>query len=90
MKASTLRTFQIVQPFRDVNVMENVVAAVVGPGHASSGAHVRARAVLERVKLDHRAHVLARHLSLPDRTSPRIHPYGPQREHPERRPRNGI
>jgi branched-chain amino acid transport system ATP-binding protein len=61
------RTFQIVQPFRDVSVLENVVAGVVGPNRPVADAHKQAFAVLERVRLDHRAHVLARNLPLPEK-----------------------
>lgn len=61
------RTFQIVQPFRDVSVLENVVAGVVGPNKPVSDARAQARAVLERVKLDHRASILARNLALPEK-----------------------
>lgn len=61
------RTFQIVQPFRDVSVLENVIAGVVGPNKAVSDARGQARAVLERVKLDHRASILARNLALPEK-----------------------
>jgi branched-chain amino acid transport system ATP-binding protein len=61
------RTFQIVQPFRDVSVLENVIAGVVGPNRASSDPATEAMAVLTRVKLDHRATALARNLSLPEK-----------------------
>jgi branched-chain amino acid transport system ATP-binding protein len=61
------RTFQIVQPFRDVSVLENVIAGVVGPDRGSADPRAEAMAVLTRVKLDHRATSLARHLSLPEK-----------------------
>jgi branched-chain amino acid transport system ATP-binding protein len=61
------RTFQIVQPFRDVSVLENVIAGVVGPDRGSANPGAEAMAVLSRVKLDHRATSLARHLSLPEK-----------------------
>jgi branched-chain amino acid transport system ATP-binding protein len=61
------RTFQIVQPFRDVSVLENVVAGVVGPNRETSDPRAEAMAVLTRVKLDHRAAALARNLSLPEK-----------------------
>jgi branched-chain amino acid transport system ATP-binding protein len=61
------RTFQIVQPFRDVSVLENVVAGVVGPNRQTSDPGAEAMAVLARVKLDHRAPALARNLSLPEK-----------------------
>jgi branched-chain amino acid transport system ATP-binding protein len=61
------RTFQIVQPFRDVSVLENVVAGVLGPNRETSDPRAEAMAVLTRVRLDHRADVLARNLSLPEK-----------------------
>ena len=61
------RTFQIVQPFRDVSVLENVIAGVVGPNRETADPRAEALAVLTRVKLDHRASVLARNLSLPEK-----------------------
>ncbi|MEA2910340.1 MAG: branched-chain amino acid transport system ATP-binding protein, partial [Bradyrhizobium sp.] len=59
------RTFQIAQPFRDVSVLQNVIAGVVGPNREVSDPLTEAMAVLTRVKLDHRATALARNLSLP-------------------------
>jgi branched-chain amino acid transport system ATP-binding protein len=61
------RTFQIVQPFREVSVLKNVIAGVVGPNRETSDPRAEALAVLTRVKLDHRASVLARNLSLPEK-----------------------
>ena len=61
------RTFQIVQPFEELSVLENVVAGVVGPGRAIRDVGERAMGVLTYVKLDHRANVLARHLPLPEK-----------------------
>jgi branched-chain amino acid transport system ATP-binding protein len=61
------RTFQIVQPFGDVSVLENVIAGVVGPDRGSADPRAEAMAVLTRVKLDHRAASLARNLSLPEK-----------------------
>jgi len=61
------RTFQIVQPFRDVTVLENVVAGVVGPNRPVADGRGEALEVLERVRLDHRANVLARNLPLPEK-----------------------
>lgn len=61
------RTFQIVQPFRDVSVLENVIAGVLGPNRSKTNARDEAMAVLTRVKLDHRANVLARNLALPEK-----------------------
>lgn len=61
------RTFQIVQPFRDVSVLENVIAGVVGPNRPVTDARGEALAVLEKVKLDHRSSMLARNLPLPEK-----------------------
>jgi branched-chain amino acid transport system ATP-binding protein len=61
------RTFQIVQPFRDVSVLENVIAGVVGPDRRIANPRADAMAVLTRVKLDQRAASLARNLSLPEK-----------------------
>ncbi len=61
------RTFQIVQPFRDVSVLENVIAGVLGPNRSKTNARDEAMAVLTRVKLDHRANVIARNLALPEK-----------------------
>jgi len=61
------RTFQIVSPFPDISVLENVVTGVVGPNRRVGNVHKVALAVLERVKLDHRASMLARHLPLPEK-----------------------
>jgi len=61
------RTFQIVQPFRDVSVLENVIAGVVGPNRETMDPRAEAMAVLACVKLDHRAPALARNLSLPEK-----------------------
>jgi len=61
------RTFQIVQPFRDVSVLENVIAGVVGPNKEITDPRGTAMAVLTRVKLDHRSSSLARNLSLPEK-----------------------
>jgi branched-chain amino acid transport system ATP-binding protein len=61
------RTFQIVQPFREVSVLQNVIAGVVGPNQETADPRAEAMAVLMRVKLDHRAAALARNLSLPEK-----------------------
>jgi len=61
------RTFQIVQPFPELTVLQNVIAGVVGPNRAVADPAGEARAVLQRVKLDHRCDVLAGRLSLPEK-----------------------
>jgi branched-chain amino acid transport system ATP-binding protein len=58
------RTFQVVQPFPDMTALENVMVGAfvrhTNPGQAEA----RARKVLERVDLSHKAGVLGRELTL--------------------------
>ena len=63
------RTFQIVQPFPDMSVLENVAAgSLFGGGHAAMGAAMRAaRDELDFVGLGPVAHQPAALLSLPNR-----------------------
>ncbi len=61
------RTFQIVQPFPGLSVLENVIAGVVGPNRAAVDPAREAREVLARVGLDHRRDILAGRLSLPEK-----------------------
>lgn len=64
------RTFQLVQPFADMAVLDNVAAGCLfGRDRASSLQAARARAVqlLESVKLDEKALVLAGSLTLSER-----------------------
>lgn len=61
------RTFQIVQPFPELTVLQNVIAGVVGPNRPVADPAAEARAVLARVRLDHRCEVLAGRLSLPEK-----------------------
>ncbi len=60
------RTFQIVRPFADLTVFENIlIAARFGVGRlATAAATARARSVLEAVGLGDRAHVNAASLTL--------------------------
>ena len=59
-------THQVVRPFPDLTVFEN---ALVGAefGNVKGDAKQRAREVLSFTGLEHRAHLLARNLTLPDR-----------------------
>ena len=63
-----VRTHQIVRPFRDMTVLDNVrVGALYGRTRLRrSAAMARAREVLERTQLAHRAHVKAGALSIGD------------------------
>ena len=76
------RTFQIVQPFLGLSVLENVMIGVLGPRPDQHHARERAMAVLAQVGLDRRAAAQARSLTLPEKkrlelaravaTSPRL------------------
>jgi branched-chain amino acid transport system ATP-binding protein len=61
-----VRTHQVVRPFRDMTVTENVSVGAVFGTKQRRGADARARvaAVLERAGLSARAHVLARTLTI--------------------------
>jgi branched-chain amino acid transport system ATP-binding protein len=62
------RTFQIVQPFLGLTVLENVVTGALGGKSVRvSSARQRARHVIDQVGLGDRADMLARHLTLPDK-----------------------
>jgi len=64
------RTFQIVRPFGNMTVLENVMlGAFYGRGRERSAgaAQAKALAILERLGLADRAHLLARHLTLAGR-----------------------
>jgi branched-chain amino acid transport system ATP-binding protein len=60
------RTFQIVQPFRDMNVVDNVAAAVLfsRPGYSPGSARKAALPILERVGLSSLADKAASALTL--------------------------
>jgi branched-chain amino acid transport system ATP-binding protein len=60
------RTFQIVKPFPNLSVRENVTLAAFLRHPARRDAEAEAARVLERVELGHRADVLARELTLID------------------------
>jgi branched-chain amino acid transport system ATP-binding protein len=61
------RTFQIVQPFLDLTVLENVLVGIAAQGGGLAAAREQSAAVLERVKLARRADTPARHLTLPEK-----------------------
>jgi branched-chain amino acid transport system ATP-binding protein len=64
------RTFQIVRPFGNMTVLENVaLGALYGRGRerSASAAEAKAKAILERLGLADRADLLARHLTLAGR-----------------------
>ncbi|MDP9312089.1 MAG: ABC transporter ATP-binding protein [Chloroflexota bacterium] len=60
-------THQVVRPFPALTVLENVLVGVQYGNVRSGDPRQRAREVLEFVGLAHRADVLARNLTLPDR-----------------------
>jgi branched-chain amino acid transport system ATP-binding protein len=69
-KLGIARTFQLVRPFPNLTVVENVaIGRIYGREAASSRRHAEAEAglVLELVGLQDRQQVLARHLTLVDR-----------------------
>jgi branched-chain amino acid transport system ATP-binding protein len=61
------RTFQIVQPFLDFSVLENVLVSIAAQGGGLRAAREQGAAVLEQVQLARRADTPARHLTLPEK-----------------------
>ena len=61
------RTFQIVKPFGQLTVEENVVVGALARERSVEMARIQARAVLERLELADQANRPARSLTLPDR-----------------------
>lgn len=61
------RTFQIVKPFGDLTVEDNVVVGALARERSVAVARAQARSVLERLELADQATRLARSLTLPDR-----------------------
>ncbi|PWC39217.1 ABC transporter ATP-binding protein [Azospirillum sp. TSO35-2] len=61
------RTFQIVKPFGQLTVEENVVVGALARERSVEAARVQARVVLERLELADQANRPARSLTLPDR-----------------------
>lgn len=58
------RTFQIVQPFPDITVLENVLIGAFSRHPSVSSARRKAKEVLEQVGLAHKADTLGRNLTL--------------------------
>jgi branched-chain amino acid transport system ATP-binding protein len=66
-KARVARTFQIVKPFRELTVRENVaIGSMYGPGASKKDALARADEVLERVGLAEKAESEPRQLPVAD------------------------
>jgi branched-chain amino acid transport system ATP-binding protein len=61
------RTFQIVKPFPDMTVLENVMVGALQAGPRVSAARTEAKRVLELLEMDTAAHQPAASLTLPDR-----------------------
>ena len=61
------RTFQIVKPFGQLTVEDNVVVGALARERSVEAARIQARAVLERLELADQANRPARSLTLPDR-----------------------
>jgi len=61
------RTFQIVKPFGELTVEDNVVVGALARERSVAVARAQARAVLKRLELADQATRLARSLTLPDR-----------------------
>jgi branched-chain amino acid transport system ATP-binding protein len=65
-KLGVTRTFQIVQPFPQLTVLENVMVGAYAKETHTSKARQKALAVLDRVDLAHKAHIFGRDLTLLD------------------------
>jgi branched-chain amino acid transport system ATP-binding protein len=63
-KLGLTRTFQIVQPFPDVTALENVLIGAYVRYPSTTAAGRKAREVLERMRLAHKADELAKNLTL--------------------------
>ena len=66
-KAGLSRTFQVVQPFPQITVLENVLVGAYNRTNKESEAIEIAEEVLEFLGLHHRAHELAKSLTYADR-----------------------
>jgi len=61
------RTFQIVKPFAEMTVLDNVTVAALHHTGSVAAARERAQTHLELLELDDKAHQYAANLTLPDR-----------------------
>ena len=66
-RAGLARTFQIVRPFPDLTVLDNVAIGTMLHAPDMDTARKRAREIIERLHLTTRTDVLGRALTLPDR-----------------------
>jgi branched-chain amino acid transport system ATP-binding protein len=65
--AGVARTFQLVKPFAELSVLDNVIVGALHGERTVAAARARARAVLERLGLAGKASLVASHLTLADR-----------------------
>jgi branched-chain amino acid transport system ATP-binding protein len=65
--AGVARTFQLVKPFAELSVLDNVVVGGLHGERTVAGARGRAAAVLERLGLASKREVIAAHLTLAER-----------------------
>jgi branched-chain amino acid transport system ATP-binding protein len=61
------RTFQIVQPFVGLSVLDNVIVGALQAERTVVGARARAQHIVEQLGLGHKAQLPASSLTLPDR-----------------------
>jgi branched-chain amino acid transport system ATP-binding protein len=66
-KAGIGRTYQVVKPFPEMTVEENVVVGALNRAPTVAAARQAAAAVLKLVHLDNKTHIRAAHLTLPER-----------------------
>lgn len=66
-RAGLARTFQIVRPFPDLTVLDNVAIGAMLHAHDMDAAREMARAIIRRLHLTSRENALGRSLTLPDR-----------------------
>jgi len=61
------RTFQIVKPFKGLTTLDNVIIGALQQHKRLNKAQKHARDILKMLELDRKSHVLAEHLTLPER-----------------------
>jgi branched-chain amino acid transport system ATP-binding protein len=66
-RAGIGRTFQIVQPFVALSVLDNVIVGALQAERTVVGARARAQRIVEQLGLGHKAQLPASSLTLPDR-----------------------